>query len=238
MGTTTPTPCGRWSLVKKGRIKMAEKKKDERARNWMCEVYLDSAPKNWKEICKEFHVPGFISPYHDKDFSANGAPKKPHYHLMFMFEGKKSEEQVQEMFNSFNAVGCFKINSIRAYARYLCHLDDADKAQYSPEDVTALGGADYDEVIGLASDTLKVLGEIMDFCITNEIYSFAELSMYAKVHRRDWFRILSTKCTVYMTAFLKAKQWEVHETRYERRIDDYGNPLFAEINPDTGEVIA
>lgn len=210
----------------------AAKTKDTRSRNFATTVYPDSAPENWMSIASELKVPAFISPLHDKDFNPTGEQKKPHWHFMIMFEGKKSDEQVKELFATFGGVGCEKINSIRSYARYLCHLDNPDKAQYKTEDVVCLAGADYFELIGLASDKYAAVGEIMEFCIKNDFYSFAELSMYCKANRQDWFRVLVDKSTVYIKEFLKSRTWDVYGSTLPRRVDDEGNL----IDLETGEV--
>ena len=112
-----------------------------RYRNFATVVYPESAPENWLEIIAESKTPVFVSPIHDKDINPNGEPKKTHYHVMSMNEGKKSKEQMIEFFSSFGGVGCEVVNSLRGYARYLCHLDNPEKAQYNPEDVKAFGGA-------------------------------------------------------------------------------------------------
>ena len=52
------------------------------------------------------------------------------------------------------------VNSTRGYARYLCHMDNPEKAPYSKDDVVSLGGADYEEVISLPCDDYAVLDEI------------------------------------------------------------------------------
>ena len=57
-----------------------------------------------------------------------------------------------DIFEKIGGVGCQRINVVRGYARYLCHLDNPEKAQYNISDVISLGGADYQEVISLASD--------------------------------------------------------------------------------------
>lgn len=213
----------------------AAKTKDTRSRNFATVVYPDSAPENWLSIASELCVPAFISPLHDKDVNPTGEDKKSHWHVMFMFEGKKSIEQVQELFISFGGVGIEKVNSIRSYARYLCHLDNPDKAQYNPQDVVCLAGSDYFDIIGLASDKYVAVGEIMRFCMENEIYSFSELSLYCMVHRQDWFRVLVDKSTVYIKEFLKSRMWDTHGSSLPRRIDDEGNLIV--INPDTGELL-
>ena len=186
---------------------MAERKIDTRTRNFACVVYPESAPKDWQEILSKHFVPAFVSPLHDKDINPTGESKKAHYHVMLMFEGKKSVEQVTEIFKSIGGVGCEKINSIRGYARYLCHLDNPEKVQYSPEHVRSFCGADYNCVIGLATDKYKAIGEMIDYCEENDITSYSELLLYCRQERFDWFRVLCDNGTVVVKEYLKSRAW-------------------------------
>lgn len=192
-----------------------EPKRDNRGRNFATIVYPDSAPENWQEILAGLFVPAFISPLHDKDLNPTGEPKKPHWHVMLMFEGKKSDEQVREMFAQIGGVGMDKVNSIRGYARYLCHMDNPEKAQYAPEEVRALCGADYTGIIGLVTDKYKAIGEMIDFCEDNGIISYSELLKYCRMERYDWFRVLCDNGTLVMKEFLKSKAWTESLERYE-----------------------
>lgn len=186
---------------------MAEKRTDTRTRNFATIVYPESAPDNWQDILAQQFVPAFISPLHDKDINPTGEPKKPHYHVVLMFEGKKSVEQVTEIFNLIGGVGCEKVNSIRGYARYLCHLDNPEKAQYEQNLVRSLGGADYVGTIGLVTDKYKAIGEMIDFCKENNIISYSDLLEYCRMERFDWFRVLCDNGTVVMKEYLKSKSW-------------------------------
>lgn len=192
-----------------------EKKRDDRARNYACVIYPESAPENWKELLSAQLVPAFISPLHDSDIDPQNQPKKPHYHIMIMFEGKKSKEQAEELFTSIGGVGCEKVNSIRSYARYLCHLDNPDKAQYDPCSVTCFGGADYISIIGLASDKYAAIGEMMDFCDENNISSFYLLARYARTNRFDWFKMLCDNSSFYMREFLQSRSWSLSNGQTE-----------------------
>ena len=192
-----------------------EPKRDNRGRNFATIVYPDSAPENWQEILAGLFVPAFISPLHDKDLNPTGEPKKPHWHVMLMFEGKKSDEQVREMFAQIGGVGMDKVNSIRGYARYLCHMDNPEKAQYAPEEVRALCGADYTGIIGLVTDKYKAIGEMSDLCEDNGIISYSELLKYCRMERYDWFRVLCDNGTLVMKEFLKSKAWTESLERYE-----------------------
>ena len=189
-------------------------RKDARVRNYACVRYPESAPDNWKDILSGHFVPALISPLHDKDVDPQNQPKKPHYHIVLMFDGKKTKEQATEIFSSFGGVGCEVVKSIRGYARYLCHMDNPEKAQYKQEDVVCLCGADYAGIIGLAIDKYKAIGEMIDWCKEYSIYSYSDLLEYARHERFDWFRILCDCGTVVMKEYLKSKDWTDKE-RYK-----------------------
>lgn len=185
-----------------------EKRKDTRARNFYTVVYPESAPDGWLTILDEEHIPAFISPLHSDDINPDGTPKKAHYHVMIMFDGKKTLEQAKEIFDKIGGVGCDRVINTRGYARYLCHLDNPEKAQYKVEDTISLCGADYTGVIGLALDKYKAVGEMIDYCRENNIRSYAKLLEYAREERFDWFRILCDSATVVMKEYLKSRTWE------------------------------
>ena len=161
-----------------------ENLKDSRVRNYATVVYPESAPENWQEILSGHFVPCFVSPLHDKDENPGGESKKPHYHVILMFDGKKTVEQAKEIFDSIGGVGCEVVKSIRGYSRYLCHLDNPEKAQYEPS-------------------------EMQDFCDKYNVVSFFLLSNYARSHRPDWHRILCDSSAIFMREYLKSKKWSV-----------------------------
>lgn len=197
---------------------------DNRTRNFATVVYPESAPEDWKDILARHCVPAFISPLHDKDVNPTGEPKKPHYHVVIMFEGKKTLAQAKEVFDTINGVGCEVVKSLRGYARYLCHLDNPEKAQYEPSDVRCIA-SDYIGTIGLAIDKYVALGEMQDFCEEFNVFSFYLLSKYARQNRPDWYRILCDCGSVYMREYLKSKKWS-SDTGIDHIVD-----------PQTGEKI-
>lgn len=202
-----------------------QKATDTRTRNFATVVYPESAPEDWKEILFSHCVPAFISPLHDKDINPTGEPKKPHYHVMLMFEGKKSIAQVEEIFSSIKGVGCEVVKSVRGYARYLCHLDNPEKYQYDTSEVTCLA-SDYLGTIGLAIDKYHAIGEMQDFCDRYNVVSFYALATYARAHRSDWHRILCDCGSVFMREYLQSRKWSVEQ--------DFGKI----IDPETGEIIS
>ncbi len=188
----------------------------ERYRNFATVLYEESAPKDFREIIVNWHVPCLLSPYHDSDVNPTGEPKKPHWHLMIMFEGKKSTDQVKKLFEEVNGVGCEVINSIQGYARYLCHLDNPEKHQYDTNDIMQFSSADYATICMLDTDRVKIMAEMQAWCTENFVLSFAELCTYAEIYHYDWYRLLMTSCTIPMMAFLKSMQWEI-DKEYRRK---------------------
>lgn len=187
----------------------ADAKRVGRTRNFATVVYPDSAPADWKEKLDQLHVAAFISPLHDKDINPNGEPKKAHYHVLVMFEGPKDyDTQVKPIFDEIGAVGREMVNSARGYARYLCHLDNPEKAPYSPSEVVCMGGADYYGVVTLPTDDLKIITEIKKFCRENEIYSLAEIIDIAESLHPEWYStIVMSRCYV-IDKYIKSLEWE------------------------------
>ena len=206
---------------------MTEKKSNgSRTRNYATVVYPESAPEGWQQILAEQFVPAFISPLHKDDLNPTGEPKKPHYHVLIMFDSVKTMEQAQDIFALIGGVGCEVVKSIRGYARYLCHLDNPEKAQYEPSEVTNLCGADYIGTIGLAIDKYVAIGEMQDFCEKYNVVSFYALSKYARSHRPDWHRILCDCGSVFMREYLKSRMWSADNGQMDI------------VDPETGEVLS
>lgn len=183
---------------------------NDRKRNWTFVVYEDSAPENWRELLSEQCIPMFVSPYHDKDTNPDGEPKKPHWHVVVMFSSLHPERDAQAISDLCSKVKVQHVKDIVGMSRYLCHIDNPEKAQYQISDVVSLGGADYLEKVSSAIDTDVALGEMMDWCIEQGCFSFFRLSNYARHNRADWFRVITSSRTVFLTAWLKSMQWELN----------------------------
>lgn len=187
---------------------MADKLGRNRTRNFATVVYPESAPKDWQELLVQQYVPAFISPLHDQDINPTGEAKKPHHHVIIMFDSVKTLEQAKEVFDVIGGVGCEVVKSLRAYARYLCHLDNPDKAQYPMDEVRQLGGADFYSVCECAIDRYTAIAEILDFCDDNHIYSFRQLLQVCRKEHFEWFRSLCDGGCIMLKEYLKTASWE------------------------------
>ena len=181
-----------------------------RTRNFATVVYPDSAPPDWKERIIQLHVACLISPLHDKDVNPDGEIKKPHYHVLFIFETPKDfENQVKPLFDMIGGVGRELVHSARGYARYLCHLDNPEKYQYDTKEIKQYGGADYLSLTNLPTDDIYQLKEIFSFIRTNQIMSFALLLDYCAENRPEWFSTIATSRGYIVDKYIKSYAWEM-----------------------------
>lgn len=106
-----------------------------------------------------------------------------------------------DIINKIGGVGCESVISLRGYARYLCHLDNPEKAQYEKSDVMSLGGVSYLEVIGTASDKSTAIFEMQEFCEYYDVVSFYALAKYATKKRLTGIAFLWTVGLFIWTSF-------------------------------------
>ena len=187
--------------------------KDERVRLWATVVYPESAPDNWLSVLSDLMIPCYLSPLHDRDLNADNTPKKPHYHVFMIFEGKKSREQIKKIVELFGGVGQENIISKRGYARYLCHLDNPEKAQYNTDDVKSFGGLDYESDIGIVINKYKIIKEMVGFVSVNNIIYYSDLLDYASENEPQWFRVLCDNGTKVMTEYIKSNTYKLDRKR-------------------------
>ena len=179
-------------------------------RNYATILYPESAKDDWLKTLEGLHVKILISPLHNMDVDEDGVVKKEHYHIMYVFDGKKTENQIKEINDMIGAVGIERVNSLKGYARYLCHLDEKDKARYPVSDVQALGGIKYEEVIKEAADKYKVSQEILSFCKQNGIIAYCDIVDYAIGNNMEWYMQLVDNSHLYIN-YLKSYGWKRSE---------------------------
>ena len=166
-----------------------------KTRNWAFVAYPESAPENWRELLTDTHVPAFISPLHDKDIDGDGELKKPHYHVVLMFDGPTTQKHANEIIEPFCGTKSAEyIKSLRGYVRYLVHLDNPEKAQYDPTEIVAVNGAVIGDLLKLSqAEKSQLMSEIMNFCDEEMIYEFSALARYAASNREDWLNVIIEK---------------------------------------------
>lgn len=165
---------------------------NRRCRNWCTVVYPESCTDKWQEILSGECVPTIISPLHDKDINPDGTPKKPHWHVMFLFAGMKSRDQVVELCNKIGGVLPIPISDSRSMARYFIHKDNPEKYQYDEKDIVCLSGSDWSELSLTSKDRYDTLLEIISFLKEKRIMYYSDLLDYCiDSDNMRWFKVCS-----------------------------------------------
>ena len=151
----------------------------ERSYNWATILYEESKNENFLQILSNSHIPCAVSPLHNQDVNANGELKKPHYHIIFHYNTLKSQKQFKEDIKQIGGVGGENIRDLRAYTRYLVHLDSPDKTQYSISDIVVFNGFEIEKFF--KSDKINVdegYTELVKIILTYGFSDFSELTIY------------------------------------------------------------
>lgn len=155
---------------------------ESKGRLWKAVFYPESCG-NWEKIIEDWGVPALVSPLHDMDVKDDGSGeiKKPHYHVLFEFDGPVTYSQALDLVALLNVRIVKKCRSKRRDERYWCHLDSPGKAQYPISDVTCFGGykpkfledAEVFDGISAIHELAERLGVIYYCDLANEILTSA-----------------------------------------------------------------
>lgn len=191
------------------------KEKDNRARTWTFIGYPESMPKNWREVLIDLGVPWACSPLHDKDVNPTTSElKKPHYHFVLSFEGKKSYEQIEAITKQFNAPAPQKANSIRGVVRYFAHLDNPEKAQYNVADIQCGMGFDVGNALKLSTSEEDTIFETLeDFILDNRVKEYNHFFMWIRTEHPEW-RSVARKGAFHFSNLIKSIRHEEERERF------------------------
>lgn len=153
------------------------------------ELYPESVKPDYINIIESWHIQALLSPLHDRDKTVDGKLKKAHYHLELLYPTGRTEESVRKDVVSIGGVGLEILKSKVGYARYLCHLDNPEKAQYDPKDVKEFGGINYMSLIETKNNN-QIYADIIKYIDDCHIKSYAQLLRYAMHFQPTWFEAL------------------------------------------------
>lgn len=154
-----------------------EKKKDVKKREWAFILYPESAPEDWRDIIRQRGLTASASPLHDRDINADGEPKKPHHHIILVYDGPTTYNNVLnfcqgELNGSIPKV----LDSPRGMYTYFTHEDNPEKAQYNKSDIEHFNGFNITDLCMLKGSEIAALKfSILDFIDDNDIKEFADL---------------------------------------------------------------
>lgn len=169
-------------------------------------LYIESAPKNWLQILKDWHIPMYIS-VHDKDEvdHETGEIKKAHIHILVLFDSMKGLDCLDELIEAVNGVKPplhkYIVQNKRSMARYLAHMDEDPNEKYPyyldpNHKVIEIGGIEpYNELCKGADEAkraeMDATIDIQDYCEKMGISNVATfLRVCRATEHKEWIEIV------------------------------------------------
>ena len=176
-------------------------------RYWAFVLYLESAPEDWKDKLQLTGLPICLSPYHDKDLNPDGTSKKPHYHVILCFGGPTTFNNVKTITDSLNQPIPIPLQQVKGYYRYLTHMDNPEKAQYSEKDIQYLNGFNIDDYVDLTySQVNTICVYLQQLVIDNTITEYADLLDYLLQHELYTELEVARNHTILFNAYISSKR--------------------------------
>lgn len=197
----------------------------KRAQYYTFEVYPESAPKDWLDILKDYHIPMYAS-LHNKDVDKEtGEIKKEHIHVLVMYDSLKALDCLDELIAMVHGVKPplheYIVQNKRSMARYLSHMDEDPNEKYpyylDPDhEVIAIGGAEpYNELCKGSDETKRAernaTKDIQDYCRKHKIRNVATfLHLCNHTEHDEWMDVIQ-KYPYYWGMWFNAYKNEMPE---------------------------
>ena len=194
--------------LKKSTGKSNTKETETRCRSWTIVVYPDSAPGNWRDFIDDLHIEWIESPLHDADLDPNGLAKKPHWHVLLLFDSVKAYKQVCELIAPLHCPVPQRCHNARSMVRYMAHLDNPDKHQYSQHEIIGHGGVDVSQLLRpSAGERYDIIRDILIYCKQEGILEYQDLVDAAMTeHFDDWFPLLCDSASYVVGQYIKSQR--------------------------------
>lgn len=186
-------------------------------------MYEDSRPKEWKEILQSTGLQFAISPRHDKDINPTGEKKKPHYHVLIIFNGPSTLKNANKISESVNGTICQPVKSTTGIIRYFSHKDNPEKAQYNENEITGINGIEIEDLCNeLTQSKIEILKrEIVHLICSLGFTEYAETYDYLdKEDLKEYIKVFSNN-TYFFKAYLQSKHFTKEEKELLNKTNKY-----------------
>lgn len=181
----------------------------KRRRHWNALGYPnESLEDDWRDILdnamsgKDSWVE---SPLHDKDIKTDGTPKKPHYHVELDFENDHSYEQVKNLLTAAGLVRVRYTRNARAMIRYMAHLDNPEKYQYSKDGIIG-HGVDVEKLVNCADDINAMEHDLEIYVREHKVSEYAQLVDESWALGEEYHKCVVTH-TIHFKAYIGSIRW-------------------------------
>lgn len=168
-------------------------------------------PVDAMERIQDLGYEALVSPLHDKDVLDDGTAKKAHYHVFFLFPGKKTSDQCQDIADYISGqldYSWLYVPDRAVHARYLCHLDSPKKHRYPIIDLLQINGASISRFLNDGSETdysLEVLDDILDWVSSNKVcYYHILIDFCRSENRKSWLQALMKNLSPVVLNYMKS----------------------------------
>lgn len=153
------------------------KNKEVKKREWTFVIYEESAPSDWRDILRQRGIVAAASPLHDRDINADGEPKKPHWHIIVVYDGPTTYSNVLALSQGELCGTIPKVlDSPRGMYTYFTHEDNPEKAQYEKKDIEHFNGFNITDLCMLkSSEIFEIKKKVLEFIDDNDIIEYADL---------------------------------------------------------------
>lgn len=205
----------------------------KRTRCYAFELYEENAPQNLKEELNNLHIKiAYI--LHDKDkyteadlqkYQKNnngnlpewkvGDIKKNHYHVVMKFDNVKSIKQILNLLEPFGVNYVIPVQNERGMIRYLMHLDDKEKYQYSRSDVITLCNYQINKFFESDEDIINIRQELRNLILKdNAPYTYNYFAFYNYVFNNYSYEYLDMidKYSFSFQSLINGKNKEKEQT--------------------------
>lgn len=167
-----------------------------------------------------------VSPWHRFDINPQtGNYKKPHVHLVFYFQGKKSMEQVVEIAHKIFGEATPQVaepaDSVPGACRYLCHLDahEGDGRYVYPIDgdysYFTFGGFDCASYMTATREQLMMsLRDMLNVIDKQDIREFSDFVDYCNKHDAIMFqRLTDSRTRPFVDNYIRSRRWKKRDAQ-------------------------
>lgn len=185
--------------------------KNIKKRAWGGVIYPESLPENWLEILQNSGLQIAISPLHDKDINPDGTPKKPHYHIIIIYDGPTTFNNVKTFLEQLNAPNPIPLEQVRGYYRYLIHKDNPEKYQYDETQIKALNGFDFMNYVELTSAEINsIKKEIQKIIIKNHINEYCVLLDFLLDNDLNNYWDVASNHTIFFNTYITSRRHKLN----------------------------
>lgn len=188
--------------------------KNVKKRAWALVCYPESLPSDWEDFLLHTGLEVAISPLHDKDINPDNSPKKPHYHIILVYQNPTTYKNVKD--NICDYLKCpipQPLESVKGYYRYLTHQDNPEKYQYNSSEIVTLNGFDSTNYTNMSLTEISAyLNKITDFIEDLQITEYRDLILLLK--KDDELRFLvpiAQNKTLFLNAYIKSLKYKLKE---------------------------